>query len=357
MANKGYFIITDISGYTEFLTRSELDHANEILLSLFDAQLKNIQFPLKISGFRGDAIFMYTPEACFINPQSFVETLENLYVIFVDMLRQMQVNTTCPCRACRNMGTLDLKMCIHCGEYMVQKLGDREELVGADVIIPHRMLKNNVTEKTGVKAYALFTDAAAQALRLSELSQPLISHAETYEHLGEVKMQVFDLSLAWTNWQAKNRQFVAREDAWIIFELDLPYPASLVWDYLTNPDLEAGFLNFDYAERIDTLGGRVREEAGFHCAHGEVHFYNKIVDWKPFEYYTMSQEAMGLNYLQTRRLIPIDNGTRFALYISKPVENPPDEVRKQMQESVDYAFAGLKSYIEKDIANGKATAS
>jgi len=58
MATKGYFIITDISGYTEYLTRSELEHANETLQSLFDAQLAHIQFPLHISGFRGDAIFM-----------------------------------------------------------------------------------------------------------------------------------------------------------------------------------------------------------------------------------------------------------------------------------------------------------
>jgi hypothetical protein len=56
MANKGYVIITDISGYTEYLTESELDHAHEILQSLFDVQLQHIEFPLKISGFRGDAI-------------------------------------------------------------------------------------------------------------------------------------------------------------------------------------------------------------------------------------------------------------------------------------------------------------
>lgn len=60
------------------------------------------------------------------------------------------------------------------GEYIVQKLGDREELLGADVIVPHRMLENHVIERTGVKAYALFSEAAAIALNLSELSQPLI---------------------------------------------------------------------------------------------------------------------------------------------------------------------------------------
>jgi hypothetical protein len=108
MAQKGYFILTDISGYTEYLTESELEHAHETLQSLFDAQLANIKFPLKISGFRGDAIFIYTPEACFVNPQSFLETLENLYIVFAETLRQMQFNTTCQCRACKNIGKLDL---------------------------------------------------------------------------------------------------------------------------------------------------------------------------------------------------------------------------------------------------------
>ena len=119
MATKGYFIITDISGYTEYLTRSELDHANETLQSLFDAQLAHINFPLHISGFRGDAIFLYVPETDFISPQSLVETLENQYIIFSETLQQMQFNTTCPCRACQNMKMLDLKMCVHYGEYLV----------------------------------------------------------------------------------------------------------------------------------------------------------------------------------------------------------------------------------------------
>ena len=355
MANKGFFIITDISGYTEYLTESELDHAHEILQSLFDAQLKQIKFPLKISGFRGDAIFMYTPELCFVNPQTFLETLENLYIVFLETLQQMQFNTTCPCRACRNINKLDLKMCVHYGEYIVQKLGDREELLGADVIVPHRMLKNHVIEQTGVKAYALFSEAAANALHLSELSQPLISHTESYEHLGEVKMQVFDLAPVWKKTQELKRIFVSKEDAWVFVEIDLPYPPMLIWEYLTNPDLEAGFLKFDYGERTDVLGGRVREDAGFHCAHGDLHIHSKILDWKPFEYYTMDQAALGLTYRSTRRLIPIENGTRLAVYSSKPAETDTAEIRRQFQEALDIGYAGLKSYIAQDITSGKIT--
>src|SRR5690349_7963242 len=203
MANKGYFVITDISGYTEYLTGSELEHANEILQSLFDAQLKAVEHPFIISGFRGDAIFMYVLETNFVQSQSFLEALENFYIVFANTLQQMQYNTTCTCRACKNMSMLDLKMCTHYGEYLVQKLGDREELLGADVIVPHRMLKNHVIEQTGVQSYALFSDAAAEASKLSQLAYPLVSHTEAYAHLGEVKMQVLDLRKVWESQQEK----------------------------------------------------------------------------------------------------------------------------------------------------------
>jgi len=358
MANKGYFIITDISGYTEYLTESELDHAHETLQSLFDVQMKHINFPLKISGFRGDAIFIYTPEACFINPQSFLETLENLYIVFSDTLQQMQFNTTCPCNACKNINKLDLKMCIHYGEYIVQKLGDREELLGADVIVPHRMLKNNVVEKTGVKAYALFTDTAAQALHLSELSQPLIQHTESYEHLGEVKMQVFDLSRVWKDAQERKRRFVSKEEAWVFFETDLPYPRMLVWEFLNTTSLEARVLQLDYAERTDALGGRIREEAKFHCAHEDSHFYAKIVDWKPFEYYTFIQRAEpfgNLEYLQTRQFIPTQNGTRLLITLSKPDGEITEETKGAFQWMLSL-FDNVKSVMEEELAKGTVTA-
>ena len=36
--NKGYFLLTSISGCTKFLTKSELDHAPDALQNLFDVQ-------------------------------------------------------------------------------------------------------------------------------------------------------------------------------------------------------------------------------------------------------------------------------------------------------------------------------
>jgi hypothetical protein len=357
MANKGYFVITDISGYTEYLTGSELDHANEILQSLFDAQLKAVRHPFIISGFRGDAIFMYVPETNFVQEQSFLEALESFYIVFVDTLQQMQYNTTCTCRACKNMSMLDLKMCIHYGEYLIQKLGDREELLGADVIVPHRMLKNGVIEQTGIKSYALFSDVAAQKLNLLEYCEKVIPYAETYEHLGEVPMCVHDLRPVWEAYKENNRTFVDAQEAWVKCEVEMAFPAALIWEYLTQPKLEAGFLGYDYAERTDMLGGRVREGAGFHCAHGNLQIHSKILDWKPFEYYTMEQSAAGISFITTRRLIPLEHGTRVGVYLTVPRENSSDEVRQMLQSAMNDGYTGLRSYIENDITSGKITLS
>ena len=355
MLKKGYFILTDISGYTEFLTKSELDHAQDALQNLFDVQLAHIKHPFVISGFRGDAIFMYVPETNFCEPQTLLESLENLYFVFADALRQMIYNTNCPCRACRNMSALDLKMVIHHGEYVIQKLGDREELLGADVIVPHRMLKNRVIEQTGIVSYAIFSDAAADASNLSQLAYPLVAHSEVYEHLGEVKMQVLDLRKVWEREQDKKRFTVAPEDAWLTFEWDIPGPPSLVWEYLTTPRLEQQWAGYDMVERTDPLGGRFQTETTYHCAHGDVHFFNKILDWKPFEYVSLEQNiSIGVKLVQTRRLYESPTGTKLIFYVQKPDDPVTEEIKNIVLGAYNQAAAGLKKQLELEFGNQPA---
>jgi hypothetical protein len=348
MPNRGYFILTDISGYTEFLTKSELDHAQDALQSLFDVQLAHIRYPFVLSGFRGDAIFMYVPDTHICEPQTILEALENLYFVFADTLRQMIHNTTCTCRACQNMSRLDLKMVIHYGEYVIQKLGDREELLGADVIVPHRMLKNSVIERTGIHSYALFSEAAAKASNLSQLAFPLAAHAETYEHIGEVRMQVLDLHRAWEREQEKQRFVVGPRDAWLTFEWEAPgISPSTVWEYLTTPRLEQEWAGYDRVERTDSLGGRFQSGSTYHCAHGQVHFFNRILDWLPFEYVSLEQEInLGIKLVQTRWLHESPTGTKMIFYIRKPEEPVTEELKNIVVGAYHQAAAGLVRMLE-----------
>ena len=353
MAQKGYFILTDISGYTEFLTKSELDHAQDTLQNLFDAQLAQIKYPFVISGFRGDAIFMYVPGTDFYEPQSFLEALEKLYFVFADTRRQIIYNTTCTCRACQNISKLDLKMVVHYGEYAIQKLRDREELLGADVIVPHRMLKNHVIEKTGIESYALFSEAAAEAANLSQLAYPLVPHSEVYEHLGEVDMQVLDLRVVWDREQEKHRFILSPEEAWLKFEWDTPHALATVWEYLTTPRLEKQWAGYDLVERTDALGGRMRAESSYHCAHGELEFFNKILDWKAFEYVTIEQTiSIGVKLLETRQIRESATGTKINFYIRKPDAPVTDEIEQTLLEGVNDFVGRMLNQIDLDFKQG-----
>ena len=356
MTKRGFFILTDITGYTEFLTKSELDHAQDALQSLFDVQIANIHHPFVISGFRGDAIFMYVPETNICAPQTLLEALENIYFVFADTLRQMTFNTTCTCRACKNMAKLDLKMVIHHGEYAIQKFGDREELLGADVIVPHRMLKNHVIEQTGIECYVLFSEAAAEALQLSELAYPLVPYAEAYEHLGEVKMQVLDLRKVWETEQARKRIKIRPDETWIKMVWEVPYPPPMVWEYLTNLEIEEKYLEYDFVERTDSLGGRIQKETTYHCAHGEIHFFNTILAWKPFEYLTMRQKiSVGLEFVQNREITPNSDGCKITFYIAKPQENATEENKQMIIDVYEDARKKFLKYLEADVVNGVIT--
>ena len=57
MIDKGYLILVDITGYTQFLNESELEHAQEIITSLINAILKPIQPPIILHRIEGDAVF------------------------------------------------------------------------------------------------------------------------------------------------------------------------------------------------------------------------------------------------------------------------------------------------------------
>jgi hypothetical protein len=298
---------------------------------------------------------MYLPDSNYATPQTVLESLENLYFVFADTLRQMIFNTNCPCRACKNMENLDLKMVIHHGEYVIQKLGDREELTAADVIVPHRMLKNHVIEKTGIPCYALFSEAASEALNLPELAASLIAHTETYEHIGEVKMQVIDLHKAWERKQKKKRVFISPESAFFSFEWDIPYPVPVVWEFLSVSRLVVIYEPFEVYERIDSLGGRTRPGTTFHCAHGDFKVMLKIVDWKPFDYMTNEQDLGYIKFTQSRILTPTDTGTKLQFTHTKPKEPGAEEFRSQFLAGHAAARDNFIEAITTEIASGNIT--
>ena len=78
----GYLLIADITGYTKFLTSSEMDHANAILHSLLEALIEQIGDPLHFWKMEGDAVLAYSTRQQFPSGETFLAICENLYNSF-----------------------------------------------------------------------------------------------------------------------------------------------------------------------------------------------------------------------------------------------------------------------------------
>jgi hypothetical protein len=347
MIKNGCFVITDISGYTQYLSSSELDHAHEILQSLFDAQISQLKPPFVISNFQGDAILSYIPEDNILHKQTIIELIEDVYYSFMKKRELIRINTTCTCNACKNIDHLDLKIFVHYGQYMIQEMLGRQELIGPDVILVHRMMKNRVREEADIEAYALFTKPAAAHLELLRMCPEAVEYEEHFDQIGKVEMLVYSLRSHWLKEKEKRRICVTREQAWMMSEFEVEVPQAFVWEFMTNAHFKKQWAGFLSIERTDTLEGRVREGSSFHCAHREMDFHYTLLDWKPFEYYTCQETGLnGLIYERSYVLKPTEKGTSFACYVKYPIAGPVEETREMMKGVMDAILTNLKDMVQ-----------
>ena len=118
----GYLVIADISGYTSFVAKTELEHSHEILSDLLGLLVDRFRSLMTISKLEGDAVFAYVGEDKISRGETMLEFLETMYVAFRDKQISMKRATTCTCLACQNIPSLDLKFIAHHGNFIVQKV-------------------------------------------------------------------------------------------------------------------------------------------------------------------------------------------------------------------------------------------
>ena len=306
----GYLILADISGYTSYLAGAELEHAHEVLTALLETIVKRFQTLLTIAKLEGDAVFAYAPEVRLPHGETLLELLESTYVAFRDHVEAARRRTTCQCNACRAIPTLDLKFLMHHGDYIVQDVTGIKELVGSDVNLVHRLLKNHVAEATGWKAYALFTSRALEHTGLQ--LDGLHPQTEAYEHLGEVKTYSLNMRDRYQALVEARRVFISAEESDLVIIQDFPAPPSLTWDWMNNPlQRNKWAVEHGVVWRVgDRPQGRTGPGARNHCDHGpgKGEALETILDWRPFDYVTFETLDRGTTILETLQFEPLPDG-------------------------------------------------
>jgi uncharacterized protein YndB with AHSA1/START domain len=318
--HEGYLLIVDITGYTRYLSESELEHAQDTLTALLELLVENTRSPLVISRLAGDAVISYGLREDFFLGQTFIEKIEDTYVVFRKALERLVLNNTCRCNACANISNLDLKFFIHCGTFGIQRISGYDELVGSDINLLHRLLKNSVTEETGFRAYALYTEAAIRQLDVEDLVEGMTLHDEAYEHLGEVKVFVQNMHPVWESKRSATAVDFPYDRILDCTEVYINLPRERVWDYLIQPEFRKTLIGSDRMEITNRVSGRIAPSSVYQCYHGDKVVPQTILEWQPFERMITREVPPifpSLSALVEYRLDSTEGGTRLTKMFAK----------------------------------------
>lgn len=203
----GLLMLADISGYTSFLERVTVAHpdiaagmepvppAYDFMVTLLDLVANEVQPAFTPVQTEGDALFAVADADMVTNRgREVLDTIGSTYTAYHDRIELQRRIQGHDCNACVYITALELKFIIHAGSFVVQQLPTRTHVAGPAVILAHRLLKNQVTDETGLRGYALLTDPALELLGLD----PSVgaTHSETYADAGAISGRVVELEKA-----------------------------------------------------------------------------------------------------------------------------------------------------------------
>ena len=196
-----YLLLADISGYTGFMAGVELEHgidfgagipaAYSVLGALLDAVIGGVEPDFALVKLEGDAVFAVAP-AVSLDDQGdrVLEKLGATYRAFIDSRTAALPASDHICTACPAVAHLDLKVVLHRGYAVRQRVGSGSDLLGSAVTVAHRLLKNTVRERIGFRPYLFLTDAAATALGVPQVG---LAHREEYPDAGLIQGRIVEL--------------------------------------------------------------------------------------------------------------------------------------------------------------------
>jgi hypothetical protein len=315
----GYFVIADLTGYTAYLARAELEHAPTIAGDLLETIVGRLEPPFRLAKFEGDAAFFYVEDGR-ADASLLVDALEASYLAFRRRLRSIDGATTCTCNACSLAPRLDLKLLVHHGSFVRTVIAGREELAGSPVIVVHRLLKSATVSTARTNGFALFTSDAIDALGLDPLVLAMTRSRESIEHLGDVSTFVLDLEARWQVESGARRLGGDGGRSLLDLTVDVRADPSQAWAHLTSPSLRPLWEGPIVIKEV-SIGGRRGVGTSSQCVTGRLATLEEIVDWQPFDHAGWRLAAPEVGPVDaTLDLDPIDEGTRAHLRWTVPAD-------------------------------------
>lgn len=180
--------IPDISGFTRFMSQTDFELGAKVIPSLLNKIVYSNDIGLKISEIEGDAVLFYRSGAL-PGLAELIAQCRHFHLQFYKQLIALRARYNDEDGSEKIPEILGLKIILHFGEEVGQvPVGKRIKLIGEDVIIAHKLLKNDIKGDE----YILLSDALLSKYPGTERSNILdkLELQEGYitdDHLGKVK--------------------------------------------------------------------------------------------------------------------------------------------------------------------------
>lgn len=160
---KSLLFIPDISGFTEFVQITEVEHSQHVIAELLEILIDANAQEFQLAEVEGDALFFYK-EGEILSLEKLLVKVETMFTAFYSHLKLLEKNRICPCNACASAPSLNLKIIAHSGELQFITVQDNRKPFGLQVIEVHRLMKNSIDSEN----YILLSKGLTDDIQLPE---------------------------------------------------------------------------------------------------------------------------------------------------------------------------------------------
>ena len=317
MESQALIFIPDISGYTKFVTETETKHSKHIITELLEVIINANTLKLQISEIEGDAVLFYrkgdAPKLAELILQA-----KKMFLAFHTQLKIIQRDNVCQCGACRSAVELTLKFITHFGILDEISVQNFSKIMGGDVILAHRLLKNTINSNE----YLLITgDYLNTQDIMNSKFESWISfkkHIENFENFKDVSVQYIPLEEAKKELPdvstLKKSRFDYTEPDNSIF---IDAPLLVVHEILTDHDAKLNYVQG--LKEIKDKSPVNRVNSSHTCVFDdlEIHFVTKSNEVKDKEIFFTEegQLSVGIAFITDYKLEEEGKGTRLSVKI------------------------------------------
>jgi hypothetical protein len=151
--NPMLIFIPDISGFSTFVSNTDVAHSQHIIEELLETIINANEIGLEVSEIEGDAVLFYKAGEM-TGIKELLQQVESIYSKFHMHLKLYEHTRICQCGACSSANNLKLKFVINYGDVRFNEIKGHVKLFGKEVIVSHRLMKNEVPPEE----YVLFTN-------------------------------------------------------------------------------------------------------------------------------------------------------------------------------------------------------